>query len=141
MIVYVETSAILKPFLEEPGRDAVLRLWTEATVLMSSVLTYPEARAALVAAARDRRLTRAHHQRAVSELELWWSEVNPVTVGRPIAAAAGLDAESFALKGCDAVHLATARLAGPAGIVFATFDRRLAEAARSAGLAVSPPLN
>jgi len=47
---------------------------------------------------------------------------------------AGDLADGVGLRGYDAVHLATALLAGPADVLFATWDSALAEAAAGAGL-------
>ncbi len=58
-------------------------------------------------------------------------------VSDAIADRAGM-AQPSSLRSLDALHLATAFLAGPLE-AFVTYDRRLAEAARSAGLAVVQP--
>lgn len=140
MIVYLETSAFFKLLADEPGGDLVTTLWNAAERSLTSVLTYAEARAGLAAARRAGRLNTADHRHAVRQLRRRWSQIEHVAASERIARHAVLDAERHALRGYDAVHLATARLAGPRSIVFATFDGELARAASSVGLAVAPAI-
>lgn len=55
-----------------------------------------------------------------------------------LARAAGRLAERRALRGYDAVHLASALAIDDADVVLATWDRALAEAAAGETLAVAP---
>jgi predicted nucleic acid-binding protein len=59
-------------------------------------------------------------------------------LGSASAEEAALLALRRALAGADAVHLATALAVRTPELVFATWDRRLAEAARAEGLPVAP---
>jgi predicted nucleic acid-binding protein len=68
----------------------------------------------------------------------------PGLVTRPVelTTAAGQHAgrltRSHALRGADAVHLASALAVGDSDLVMAVWDRRLHQGARSAGLRVAP---
>ncbi len=62
-----------------------------------------------------------------------------IGVDRGLALSAGELAAQMALRGYDAVHLATA-LSVEDDLVLATWDRELARAATRAGRAVVPPL-
>ena len=106
----------------------------------SSVLAYPEARAALAAARRAGRLTARAHDRAVAELEALDAELMIVGVKEALARRAGELADERALRGYDAVHLASALALGPDETILATWDRDLSNAAAGAGLAVAPAL-
>jgi uncharacterized protein len=102
------------------------------------VLAYPEARAALAAARRARRLTARAHDRAVAELDALTAELVIVGVDEPLARRAGELADERVLRGYDAVHLASALALGPGETILATWDRDLSSAAVGAGLAVAP---
>jgi predicted nucleic acid-binding protein len=54
---------------DEPGSELAVELWDRAYILVSSQLIYPEARAALDAAARGGRLGESTHVSAVATLE------------------------------------------------------------------------
>jgi predicted nucleic acid-binding protein len=106
----------------------------------SSVLAYPEARAALAAARRAKRLTSRGHDGAVAELDAINAELVIVGVDEALTQRAGELADERALRGYDAVHLASALALGPGDTILATWDRDLSDAAVGAGLAVAPVL-
>lgn len=58
-------------------------------------------------------------------------------VDREIANRAGKHAEDLALRGYDAVHLATALELGDEEVVLVTWDRDLAQAAERVGLGIA----
>ena len=137
MIVYFDTSALLKLLVDEDGSDDAAELWDAADLVLVSRLAYPEVRAALAAAARAKRLTPAAHRRAKSELDRTWRQVAVVDLSAGICEDAGDLAERHALRGYDAVQLASAVAASSGDLVLATLDRDLASAAISEGIAVS----
>lgn len=138
MIAYVDTSALVKLFLAEDGSEIVSRVWEAAEGLTTSAATYPEARASLAAAARDRRLTRRALARAVEELDRRFESMDVLELRRPLASHAGALAQRFALRGYDAVHLASALAVHAGRTVILTWDRDLAQAARASSLDVIP---
>ena len=93
-----------------------------------------EARAALAAAHRAGRTTDEEHVGAVSELRALWLEVDGITLTGELAARAGELAEACALRGYDAVHLASAEAILDPGSVMVVSDARLAEAAATIGI-------
>lgn len=113
-------------------------LWNAAEVKISSHLVYPEARAALAAASRAGRLATRELRRAVSDLEGATGAMLLIGVDGPLAHAAGTLAEDHALRGYDAVHLATALSAEDDELVVVTWDRDLADAALRCRLPVAP---
>jgi predicted nucleic acid-binding protein len=138
VITYVDTSTLLKRLLVEDGSEAADTIWTAADVLVSLVAVIAEARAALAAARRAERLT-ARELRYVKEgLAALIEELTLVEITEGIATAAGDIAEAEALRGCDAMHLATAIAVG--ATVFTSADTALCEAAQRRGLDVANPL-
>jgi predicted nucleic acid-binding protein len=137
LIVYLDASALLKLFLVEEGSAEVERIWDQADRLTTSRVTFPEARSALAAGQRSGRIGQADLAVAVRELRRRWGEVNIIELDEGLGEAAGDLAERHAMRALDAIHLASA-LAGGKRVVVATWDDRLAQAAREAGLALAP---
>ncbi len=136
MILYLDTSSLVKLYVEEPGSDDVRRLVEQAEIVTSSVVAYPEARAALARRWRERSLTVAGHRRAKTALEADWPHVLALDVGVAVARNAGDLAERHRLRGFDALHLASylniVREFSGEEVRFSSTDRTLAAAARNA---------
>jgi predicted nucleic acid-binding protein len=138
-IVYFDSSAFVKLLVEEEGSDLGAALWDGADAVVSSRLAYPEVRAALAAAGRDRRLEAEDLERAEVAWEEYWAATRPVELSAAVAAHAGKLASLYALRGADAVHLASAVAVGSEGLLFAAWDRRLRAGVTAAGVALAPP--
>lgn len=85
-------------------------------------------------------MTARAHDRAVAELNALNAELVIVGVDGALAQRAGELADERALRGYDAVHLASALALGPGDTILATWDRDLSNAAVDTGLAVAPAL-
>lgn len=123
--------------ITEDGSDLAAELWSSAGPVASSILAYPEGRAALAAARRGGRLAEDGYVRAIADFEDMYMELTSVGVDEPLARSAGEYAETFGLRGYDAVHLATALDLGGGEIAFVSWDADLRAAAAEAGLAVA----
>lgn len=134
MIAYFDTSAFLKLVVSEPGSNTVAEAWTGATTVVAGRLLYPEARAALAAALRARRVPPRQYPGLRARLDDLWSDCAVVEVTSTVAEAAGDVAEQHRLRGYDAVHLTSALRVMVDVLVGADAD--LLQAARSRGLAV-----
>jgi predicted nucleic acid-binding protein len=91
----------------------------------------------LAAAKRLGRLGATEHREALAAFEELYAELVTVGVDQELAARAGEYAEDFALRGYDAVHLATAFELGDEEVVLVTWDQDLAGAAERAGLGIA----
>lgn len=141
MIVYVDTSALVKLHVSELGSARVRVLGDEASVLMTSLVTYAEARAAFARIHRLGGLTLNALREVVAQFDHdWASRWQIVGIDDPLVRRAGALAEHHGLRGYDAIQLATALEARPRyGIfVFACFDDRLNRAAVREGLSLPP---
>ena len=139
MISYLDTSAVVKLLLRDEGGAGQLRDILDASDrAVTSRITYPEARAALSAAARARRLDPRQHTRAKRDLDRAVASLTTVELHAGVARAAGDIAESFGLRAYDAVHLASALVVDEGDTVVVTWDRAIATAASAAGLGVAP---
>ena len=112
-------------------------LWDGSDLIFTSRLSFAEARAALAAARRARRLSEKELKDGRRFLEGRFQEMDLIEVTHRIVRSAEDLAEEHGLRGYDAVHLASALAIGTDGVVLATWDRELAKAARTAGFALA----
>jgi uncharacterized protein len=100
---------------------------------VSSQLVYPEARAALAAAACGGRIGESTHFSAVATLEELYAQLRTVAIDEAVARQAGDLAAKHALRGYDAVHLGCALALDGDDVLLATWDDALNAAARATG--------
>lgn len=137
-IVYFDSSAFVKLVVEEDGSDLAATLWDGCDVAVSSRLAYPEVCAALAAAGRVHRLTPADQHQAEETWEDYWDATRAVELTAQVAADAGRLAGQHALRGADAVHLASLLAVGVAETLFAVWDQRLRVGAHAVGVQLAP---
>lgn len=137
-IVYFDSSAFVKLVVEEPGSDLAAVLWDGCDVAVSSRLAYAEVRSALAAAGRTQRLAETEQAHAEALWEGFWAATRPVELTEAITAHAGELASRHALRGADAIHLASVLAVGSAETIFAVWDGRLRTGAESAGVRLAP---
>ena len=137
MITYIDTSVLIKVLIEEPGSAAAAAIWDTSEVIASASIGYVEARAALAAAHRARRLTATQARNARTSLDELWSQLVIVEVTTTLIDRAGEIAEAEPLRGYDAVHASAAIEIG--ADVVATSDAALARAAGNLGFHVADP--
>jgi uncharacterized protein len=143
VILYLDSSSLVAIYLEEPARYAVLMdLKEQADAIASSLIAYPEVRAAFARASKnpDRvpSLSREAYAAAIARFDEDWPSVLQVPVDHQIAFDAGQNAASYGIRGYDAVHLTpTLRLQGSDDLRFSTWDKALAAAAVAAGLSLA----
>ena len=136
MILYLETSNLVKLYVKETDSEAVFESVRAADFVATSVLAYAEARAAFARKRREKGISEKSLGRIKTALDRDWSSFFVLNVTPVFARRAGDLAEKHALRGFDALHLASAVelcAAGARGVVFSTADLRLADAARNEG--------
>lgn len=137
-LVYFDSSALVKLVVEELGTDLTSELWDGCDAALSSRLAYPEVRAALAASHRNSDLTATDLRAAEAAWEDFWAAVRPVELTPSVELRAGELAAQRALRGADAVHLASALAVESTDLIVAVWDRRLHAGVVAAGLAVAP---
>lgn len=128
MPYYIESSALVKLFLDEPGSDA-LRVWSHREYVISSELTRTEVIRAV------RRLTPQLMPVAVEAV----NSVTLLTCTGAVFDRAGM-LNPLTLRSLDAIHLASAMSLGSELQAIVTYDNRLAEAATFHDIRVIAPL-
>ncbi len=102
------------------------------------MLTLAEAHRALVGAAVSGRLRPSQHQQAVQAIATFARKCDLVAMTEDVLMRAGRPFPLEPIRTLDAIHLATAILAGPVE-AFVAYDDRLVDAARSTGMTVVQP--
>ena len=141
MIVYLDASAVVKRYVAERESNQVVELTTHADIVATSVVSRAEVAAALARAARLGTLGREAAHQAQRRFSREWPDFARVPVTEALVARAETLAWEFALRGYDAVQLASAlawRESIGEDVLLATFDRQLWEAAPGANLQVWP---
>jgi predicted nucleic acid-binding protein len=130
-MLFLDTSALLKRYVEEPGTDLVLRRMDEDRQWAASAVARTEAEITLCRLGFAPGDTEEVWQRLREDWERCHViPVDPTCLGRAVEIAC-----RYEVRTLDALHLAAAvRLPQP--MVILTFDRRQADAARSMDLAV-----
>jgi hypothetical protein len=78
------------------------------------------------------------HTAAEEAWEDYWAATSPVELTQAVERHAGQLARDHALRGADAVHLASALAIGDAELIVAAWDLRLHAGARAVRLGVAP---
>ncbi len=139
MNLYLDTSALVKLYIEETGRNVVETEVQAAETVVTSTVTWAEACSTFARALREGRIQEDANQRMLDALARDWPRFTTLSVVDSLSRHAGTLARLHALRGFDAIHLASALYADKAvgDIRFLTFDARLMVAAGNAGLEVA----
>lgn len=141
MILYLDTSALVKLFADEPGSGLVREAVARAEFRGCHLIGYAEACAALARRGREHGLSGTEIEAHITELRQTWSQLDVVETTWPLVQRAGHLAVHLRLRGYDSVHLAAAeavwvRVGTAAEFRFMVFDTAVAEAAQLLGMAV-----
>jgi predicted nucleic acid-binding protein len=132
-VIYLDTSALVKRFVQEKGSPVVQSLFQSANGVATAKIAYAEIFAGLTRKLRERNLSRAQYSTACRQFESDWHAYVRVELQDDILLLARDLIQRHPLKGFDAVHLASAlRLKVALGeeIRFAAADKNLLRAAQ-----------
>lgn len=144
-LVYLDTSALVKLYIEEAYSSVVERAVSEAASVVVSEIADLEARVALARLRHEDEISEADLDLALTQLGDDLASVDLIPYDLSLARSAGALAREHGsppLRAYDALHLASAleafrtRSKPESGYYcrFLAFDRRLANAARAEGL-------
>jgi len=136
LILYLDTSSLVKLYLDEDHSDLVHTWVNGAEVLSTSRIAYPEAIAAMARRWRQGDLSDEIFDAARQALAGDWPGFSAVDLNEAAAAELAIRLD---LRGFDAIHLAAAIevvTKSETPTFFSSFDRQLNRAARAEGLAV-----
>ena len=132
MILFCDTSALLKLFVNEIGSDSMAKARSDSEAIAVCRITWAESMAAFAQRSRVKGANQAGLAQAKSLFENTWSNFVISEVTQQLVEKAGMYAEAFALRGYDSVQLAAAHNLHEQFVLpltFACFDRRLSQAA------------
>lgn len=133
MVVYLDTSSLVKLYVEEEDSPKVAELVRSSKATATSLIAYTEGRAAFARRFRENAFTPGEYEYLVSVFDKDWDNYLVVRVTRELVRLGGELAEKHALRAIDAIHLSSAvtlqqQLSAP--IVFSSSDRRLQGASK-----------
>ena len=110
MKVFLDTSALAKRYIQEPGSEELEDFFLGSVkVVVVSTLALPEFAAALGRRVRDGEISQESAAEALSELDKDWRHLFiKIPLTEDVALSASSLAIQYPLKGADAVHLASA---------------------------------
>ena len=143
MILYCDTSALVKLYTDEEQADAMRGLVIQADMMATHVIAYIETRAAFARKLRMGEFDNTEFGRAKTAFENDWSGLLIAGVQEDMIHRAGDFTEQFGLRGYDSVHLAAAeaiysRVTGRVEFGLAVFDERLRKAASFIKMQILP---
>ena len=132
MTLYVDSSALLKLYVEEEASADARRILTDPSEWTTGRHTLVEVR---------RNLSRLLTGSGLETFRRWfehdWTELAVVDLTESVCSSAATLAEVTGIRTLDALHLGAASAAGAeGGLPLVTFDRRLGDAARLLGWTV-----
>jgi len=141
MILYLDTSALVKKYFAEKHSAEVIAAWKSAWGIATSAVAFAELLAAVYRKASEARIGKARVKAIARVFEEDWSTFIIVEVDHRLNETVHKVIASHALRGFDAIHLSSALTIGAAvtdDFLFGCYDERLNQAARAEGLQTFP---
>ena len=141
MILYIDTSAMVKKYIKEQDSNHVLAWVDSADLIGTALVTRAEMAATLTRAVKASRLSKQGVNQTLENFRSDWQHIHRILIDETLVARADTLACVYGLRGYDAIHLAcglTWQDALQLPVAFATFDAKLRDAAQKAGLQVLP---
>jgi predicted nucleic acid-binding protein len=129
--LYVDTSALLKRYVDEPDSELCERLLLSDPTWLTGRHTSVEVRRNLARLLEGDALAAAREEFAAD-----WRRLHVIELDELTCEIAADVAEATGARSTDALHLGAMSRAGRGSLSLLTFDVRQAQAARSLGLAV-----
>ena len=137
MILYLDTSALVKRYFQEDFTEKVVSKWKNAQAIATSAVAYAETMSAIYRKKRETGLGDATIMKLVQAFQAEWNGLVRVQVSDELNSYVDAAFQEHVLRGFDAIHLASALVIHEQfseDFFFACFDERLNSAARKAGL-------
>lgn len=133
MILYLDTSALVKKYVWEAGSETLIRLWQEAEGIAISKVGYAETLATFYRKKREEELTGKLLRQILRNFKEDWKSFVRIDLSSEIEKLIDRLVSKHPLRGFDAIHLAsslTIKKALKGNLAFVAGDRRLIEAAQ-----------
>jgi predicted nucleic acid-binding protein len=135
MILYLDTSALIKLYIDETSSPKVLQAVSKSEVVATCTLSFVEAHATFARLEREKKLNASDYLHLKKIFAENWKDYLQIENSYPVMQQAADFAESFSLRGYDAMQLAAAHflLTQQQPVLFACFDHKLNQAAKILG--------
>ncbi len=139
MIIYLDTSSLVKLYVEETQALEVREWVEEAELIATCRVAYPETISALDRRFRNGDFSKPDYDLLIGGFAKDWLnyvvlDFDEIEAGRLV--------RKYGLRGFDAVHLSSAKMVkrdSPMALFFSSFDEKLNKAARTEGFEVLRP--
>ncbi len=130
MILYLDTSSLVKLYVEEEGSTDVASAVKNASAAATSIIAYAESTAAFARRFREGSLVKRDYKALLRAFENDWANYVHVKVSEEIVRLAGALAEKHGLRGFDAIHLSSAIMLkkSKTPVTFMCYDDKLQKA-------------
>jgi predicted nucleic acid-binding protein len=108
MILYLDTSCMVKLYIQEPGTEEVQRAAELADEVATSIVAEAELRSALARRKREGQLTSSQLIALKQRFREAWADTVRIPLTDGLSALAGDLTEYHGLRGFDAIHLPSA---------------------------------
>ena len=136
MILYLDTSALVKLYVEEEHSLTVEQAVFEAEIVATHLIAYVEAQAAFARLFREGVISEEILENIQEDLKKDWAHYMKIGLNQGLLERASEFARAFALRAYDSVHLAAADLllkTAKETVTFGCFDKKLNQAAKIIG--------
>jgi len=142
LILFVDTSVLVKLYIAEPGSERMRESATQEVRIAASVLAFAEVHATFARRRREALLLASELEELLLRFAEDWEGLLQVPVGAEVLAFVPELCKRHPLRGADAVHLASALLLRQElEVFFACSDSSLLAAAAAEGLATFNPVD
>ena len=137
MILFCDTSALVKLYVCEDGTDTMMEQAAASEVVAACRIAWVEIMSALARRSREQSADAAAINQARKRVVTDWPHYLTVEITQDLVELAGEYADAFALRAYDSVQLAAVQTVNqelPGEVRFACYDERLVKAARVLGI-------
>ena len=141
-MIYLDSSALVKKYLEEKGTGRIKSLLKDADAVATSKLAYPELISAFVRKQRDRAISETELHQALVGFEGDLEAMLIIDLQDELFPFIKRTLKKYHLKGADSVHLASAlwlEQGAKEDVLFVASDLNLLKAAKAERLEVLNP--
>ena len=107
MIVYMDTNALVKNYVVEPGSNRLIKTWNQADAIAISIVGYAEVLAAFHRKFREKSLSIDELEELICEFKDDWNMFNKVDVKIALFPIVDRLLIKYQLRGFDVIHLSS----------------------------------
>ena len=139
MIIYLDTSSLVKLYVEEIDSEKIKDVVNKAAAISTSKIAYAEARSAFARKQKEDGFPLSVLRKVVEDFNKDWESYFVIEITDGLIRFAGDIAEKYLLRGFDSIHLASAvhlKNKINSEIYFSSHDIRLNQSAEKEGIIV-----